>query len=630
MHADAGEYGLILPILILLGATVAAAPIARRFGLSAVVGYLAAGIVIGPFGFGLFSDTATILNIAELGVVLLLFLIGLELKLSRLSALKRAIFGLGFLQLSVTTIVFIPLALYGLGLGFAGAIVASISLAMSATSIALQILDERGDLQTPYGQRAFAILLFQDMAIVPILAIIPLLSPWQMNDGGGWMGGVIKAAEIAGIIVAVFLAGRYLLNPAFQLLARSNAREVMTAAALLVVIGTGLAMQAAGMSMGLGAFLAGLVLAESSYRHELEADIEPFRGLLLALFFMGVGMSIDVVVVRENAFKLLLGAIVVTVLKAAIIWLLANLFRKGRIEPIRTAAILTPAGEFAFVLIPLGLSLVLLTTRQASIVIALAGMTMLIGPPFATLVEWLRTRKRNKELPVYDMDGLEQTHGSVLIIGFGRFGQIVSQCLLAQEIDVTVIDNDAEMIEAVARFGFKIYYGDGARLDVLRAAHADKMRLIAVCTDGAENTEHIVDVIQANFPDVKLYVRSFDRASTLALLGKNVDYEIRETFESAISFGRATLTELGSNDDTIDEIVEDVRLRDRERLALQQAGGIYAGVDKMRRAKPKPEPFTGKKRESEALNQEAQVVIQQEEQKELAEKRSDTREDLIP
>jgi glutathione-regulated potassium-efflux system protein KefB len=616
------EYGLLLPLLVLLCATVAAAPLARRFGLSAVVGYLAAGVVIGPFGFGFFRDPQTILSIAELGVVMLLFLIGLELKLSRLKAMRRAIFIGGALQLSITTLVLWPLAIYGLGLGFAGALVASIALAMSATSIALQILDERGDLQTPYGQRVFAILLFQDIAVVPILALIPLLSPWQVNDGGGFWGGVEKAALVTATIAIVFLAGRYLINPFFQILARANAREVMTAAALLVVIGTGLAVQQAGMSMGLGAFLAGLVLAESSYRHELEADIEPFRGLLLAIFFMGVGMSIDVAVVRDNMLILFAGAVVVTSLKAGIIWLISQIKRELRADAWRVGAVLTSAGEFAFVLIPLGLSIVVLTTKQASLVVALAGLTMLIGPPFATLVEWLRSKKQDGEEPVYDTDGLEQTHGSVLIIGFGRFGQIVSQCLLAQEIDVTVIDNDSEMVQAVARFGFKIYYGDGARLDVLRAAHADKARLIAVCTDGAENTERIVDVIQANFPGTKLYVRSFDRASTLALLAKNVDYEIRETFESAIAFGRATLAELGANDETIDDIVDDVRTRDRDRLALQQAGGIYAGADKAFRIKPKPEPFTGKKRESQALNPEAKDVIEKEEREERAKAQS--------
>ena len=615
MHSNSNELSLLVQILILLGATVAGAPLARRFGLSAVVGYLAAGIVVGPWGFSFFRDSGTIIGIAELGVVMLLFLIGLELKLSRLSAMKHAIFGLGALQLSITTLVFIPLAIHGLGLGFRGAVVTSIALAMSATSIALQLLDERGDLQTPYGQSAFAILLFQDIAVVPILALIPLLSLWHASDGGGMLSGVIKAAEIVGAVAAVILAGRYLINPFFQILARANAREVMTAAALLIVIGTGLAVQAAGMSMGLGAFLAGLVLAESSYRHELEADIEPFRGLLLALFFMGVGMSIDVGVVRDNLLVLIAGAVAVTLLKAAIVWVLALMHVPTKADALRVGSVLTSAGEFAFVLLPVGLSIIALTTRQASLVVALAGMTMLIGPPFAALVQWWLARQKGEE-PSYETDELERTRGSVLIIGFGRFGQIVSQCLLAQGTEVTIIDNDAEMIQAAARFGFRIYYGDGARLDVLRAAHADKARIIAVCTDGSENTEHIVDLIQANFSGAKLFVRSFDRASTLALLGKGVDYEIRETYESAITFGRSTLSALGTSNETIDEIIEDLRTRDRDRLALQQAGGIYAGTDTLKRAKPKPEPFTGKKRESEALNPEAKDVIEREQRKE--------------
>ena len=610
MHGEGSEYGL-LPLLILLGATVAAAPLARRVGLSVVIGYLAAGIIIGPFGFHLFRDPATIISIAELGIVMLLFLIGLELKLSRLKAMRRVILGFGALQLIITTLVLIPLAIYGLGLGLAGAIVASIALAISATSIALQTLEERGDLQTPYGQRTFAVLLFQDIAVVPILALIPLLSPWQISNGTGFWSGIEKAATIGATIAAVFFAGRYLVNPLFQLLARANAREVMTAAALLLVIGTGFAVQQAGMSMGLGAFLAGLVLAESSYRHELEADIEPFRGLLLAIFFMGVGMSIDIGVVRDHWEILLAAAVTVTLLKTVIVWAISQLNPAARGEAWRVGALLTPAGEFAFVLIPLGLTIVVLTTRQASLITALAGLTMLIGPPFAMLDVWLSASKKDAGEPAYDTEGLEQTRGSVLIVGFGRFGQVVSQCLLAQEIHVTVIDNDPEMVQAVVRFGFRIYYGDGARLDVLRAAHADKARLIAVCTDGAENTERIVDIIQTNFPDTKLYVRSYDRASSLALLAKNVDYEIRETFESAISFGRATLKQLGATDEIIEDIIDDVRTRDRERLALQQAGGLYAGLDKMRRVKPKPEPFTSKRREAEALNPEAQGVIEQ-------------------
>jgi glutathione-regulated potassium-efflux system protein KefB len=609
MHPDSSEFGLLLQMLILLGATVAAAPTARYFGMSAIVGYLAVGIVIGPGVFAFFRDPATILAIAELGVVMLLFIIGLELKLSRLLAMRRAIFELGASQLAVTALVLFALAFFGLGFAWRGALLAGVALAMSGTAIALQLLEERGDLQATYGQRAFGVLLFQDMAVVPILALIPLLSPWQTSNDGGFWGGAEQAGIGAAVIAAVILAGRYLLNPLFQLLAQANTREVMTAAALLLVIGTGLIMQYAGMSMALGAFLAGVLLAESNYRHELEANIEPFRGLLLALFFMGVGMSIDLSVVRDNLWVLIGGAITVTIVKAAIVWGLYQLAPRDP-DGLRAAAVLTSAGEFAFVLLPLGLSLGIVTARQSSLVVALAAVTMLIGPLFAVVSDiWLS--RRYIEEPEYELDGLEQTHGSVLIIGFGRFGQIVSQCLLAQRFDITVIDNDPEMVPAVARFGFKIYYGDGTRLDVLRSAHADKARLIAVCVDKGETAEHIVDIVKANFEFVKLYVRSYDRTTTLALRARDVDYEIRETYESAIAFGRATLQEFGVDQESIDALIEDVRTRDRDRIALQQAGGIYAGLDKIR-PKVQPTPLTEPKRAARALNPEAEDAIQRE------------------
>jgi glutathione-regulated potassium-efflux system protein KefB len=607
MNPDSSELGLLLQMLILLGATVAAAPTARYFGMSAIVGYLAVGIIIGPGVFGFFRQPATILAIAELGVVMLLFLIGLELKLSRLLDMRRAIFELGAAQLTVTTLVLFALAFFLLGFTWRGALLAGVALAMSGTAIALQLLEERGDLQATYGKRAFGVLLFQDLAVVPILALIPLLSPWQTSNEGGFWGGAEQAAIGAAVIAAVILAGRYLLNPLFQLLAQANTREVMTAAALLLVIGTGLIMQSAGMSMALGAFLAGLLLAESNYRHELEANIEPFRGLLLALFFMGVGMSIDLSIVRDNLWILIGGAIAVTAIKAAIVWGLYQFAPKDP-DGLRAAAVLTSAGEFAFVLLPLGLSLGIVTAKQSSLVVALAAITMLIGPLFATLTDtWLA--RRYIEEPEYELDGLEQTHGAVLIIGFGRFGQIVSQCLLAERLDITVIDNDAEMVPAVARFGFKIYYGDGTRLDVLRAAHADKARLIAVCVDKGETAEHIVDIVKANFSFAKLFVRSYDRTTTLALRARDVDYEIRETYESAIAFGRATLEEIGVDQESIDTVIEDVRTRDRDRLALQQAGGIYAGLDKIR-PKVQPTPLTEPKRAARALNPEAEDAIQ--------------------
>ncbi len=536
-----GEFGFLNFGLVLLGAAVLSVPIARRLGLSAIVAYLIAGIIIGPHGLAAFGTPESIIPISELGVVMLLFLIGLELEFGRLVAMRRAIFGLGAAQLALTAFAIGALG-YASGLvDWRGALVAGLSLAMSATAIALQILEERGQLQQDYGQRAFAILLFQDMAVVPLLALLPLLAPegphTQLGDG------LRAVALIAGAIALIVLAGRYLLNPLFRLLAQTGSREVMTAAALLVVLGAALTMQKAGASMALGAFLAGVLLAESNYRHELEADIEPFRGLLLALFFMGIGMSIDLATVRANLWLIVAAAVLITVLKAAIVWLLFRATCGHRWDALRAGSVLTGAGEFAFVLIPLGGSLDVLDTRQASILTAIAAITMLLGPFVASLANELMRRFSGPDLR--EPDDFSDASGSVLVIGFGRFGQIVSQCLLAEGIDVTAIDNDPEMLESVARFGFKVYYGDGTRLDVLRAAGASEARLLAVCIDNPEAASRIVDLVRAECPAAKLYVRSFDRRHTLQLIAKGVDFELRETYESALVFGRNTLEGLG-------------------------------------------------------------------------------------
>src|SRR6266699_5547535 len=319
MHAQPADFGFLSLAVVLLATAVISVAIARRIRLSAIVAYLAAGVLIGPWGVGFFRAPDTILAVAELGVVLLLFLIGLELDFSRLFAMRRDIFGLGAAQLALTTAAIAALALAA-GLGWRGAIIAGIALALSATAIALRILDERGHLQQTYGQRAFAILLFQDMSVVPLLALLPLLAPGGASSGGDWGADLLSVGRVAAATAALVLAGRYLLNPAFRLLAETGAREVMTAAALLIVLGAALLMQVVGMSMALGAFLAGVLLAESSYRHELEADIEPFRGLLLALFFLGVGMTIDLDVVRAHPWLILAAALAITAIKAAIVW----------------------------------------------------------------------------------------------------------------------------------------------------------------------------------------------------------------------------------------------------------------------------------------------------------------------
>lgn len=601
-----GELGFLTFGLVLLAAAVLSVPIARRLGLSAIVAYLIAGIVIGPHGLAAFGTPESIIPVSELGVVMLLFLIGLELELGRLVALRRAIFGLGAAQLALTALAIGALA-YLVGLvDWRGAVVAGVALAMSATAIALEILEERGQLQQDYGQRAFAILLFQDMAVVPLLAVLPLLAQAGESNHADVGDGLRAVALIVGAILLIVVAGRYLLNPFFRLLAQTGSREVMTAAALLVVLGAALVMQKAGMSMALGAFLAGVLLAESNYRHELEADIEPFRGLLLALFFMGIGMSIDLAVVRANLWLILVAAAVITVLKAAIVWLLFNATCVRRADALRAGSVLTAAGEFAFVLIPLGGSLGVLDARQASILTAIAAITMLLGPLVATFTETLLRRLNPPD--TREPDDFSEARGSVLVIGFGRFGQIVSQCLLAEDIDVTTIDNDPEMIQDAAGFGFKVYYGDGTRLDVLRAAGAGEARLVAVCIDNRQAASRIVDLVHAEFPGTRLYVRSYDRRHTLQLITKGVDFELRETYESALVFGRSTLEALGLDSERAAATEQFVRARDLDRLAVQQAEGLSAGTDLLN-TRMVHEPLSTPAREVKPLNPEAEEII---------------------
>jgi len=607
MNSHSAEISFLALPLVLLAAAVISVPIARFARLSAIVAYLVAGVIIGPYGVGMFTTPETILTVAELGVVMLLFLIGLELELSRLLAMRRDIFGLGVGQLVLTAGAIAGLAIATGMFNWRAALVAGLALALSATSIALRILEERGHLQQSYGQRAFAILLFQDMSVVPLLALVPLLASAGAVKEHMTLAQTASSVGLAGAAIATLVvAGRYLLNPFFRLLAWTDAREIMTAAALLVVLGAALLMQTVGMSMALGAFLAGVLLAESSYRHELEADIEPFRGLLLALFFMGVGMTIDMKIVWANLWLILGAAVVITLLKAGIVWVLLRATCTRRGEALLAGSVLTGAGEFAFVLLPLGTSLGILSVNQGNLLSAIAAITLLIGPPFAYLTE-IVLRRIARARP-READDFGDAQSTVLVIGFGRFGQIVSQYLLAEEVDVIAIDLDPTMIQVAGRFGFKVYYGDGTRLDVLRAAGLDKARLIAICIDNEEQTNRIVDLVRAEFPGTKIFARSYDRGHTLQLLAKDVDFELRETFESAMVFGRKTLEAIGIDPDRA-AIVEDfIRTRDRDRIAVQQAEGIYAGID-MLRQRPTMTPFSEPQRGAKALNEEAGEII---------------------
>lgn len=591
----------LLPAVALLGAGVIAVPIFKRIGLGSVVGYLVAGIAIGPFGLRVFTDPQSILNVAELGVVMLLFIIGLELKPSRLWALKHEIFGLGLAQVLLCGAVLAGAAIL-VGLAPPVAIVAAMGLALSSTAIVMQILEERGETTETHGQKIFSILLLQDLAIVPALAVVAFLAPGsgEESDVSGW----VQAAIAAGAILGVVIAGRYLLNPVFRILAEVRAREVMTAAALLVVLGAAFAMQMSGLSMAMGAFLAGVLLSESSFRHELEADIEPFRGLLLGLFFLGVGMSLDLAYIGQS-WPLILAAVVgFMVLKAAGIYAVARVFRNSHAVALRVALMLAQGGEFGFVLYAAATSDGVFTADITALLNAAVIVSMALTPlvPFA-----LRRLLPPEGESFEGIDSADGLTGTALIVGFGRFGQVASQALLSKGIDVSIIDSDTDMIRAAARFGFKIYYGDATRLDVLRAAGAGKARIIAICIDDRADADKAVEIIKSEFPLARLLVRSYDRGHAISLINAGVDYEIRELLESAMKFGEASLIALGIPEEEAAETLADVRRRDAERFKMQMAEGIYAGTSLIKTG-PTPTPLSEPKRAARALNKEAEAL----------------------
>jgi CPA2 family monovalent cation:H+ antiporter-2 len=598
--------------LLLLGGAVVAAPLFKRIGLGTVLGYLAAGVVIGPV-LRFIAGGEEILSVAELGIVFLLFIIGLELKPTRLWALRRDIFGLGLVQVLVTGAVLAGLGMALAGLSFPAAIIAGYGLSLSSTAFALQILEDEGATNRRYGQTSFAMLLFQDLAIVPLLALIPLLSPG--SEGATRMSLAQFGVSIASVAALVIVA-RYLLSPLFRVIANTGAKEVMIAAALLVVLGSADIMQFAGLSMAMGAFIAGVLLAESSYRHELEADIEPFRGILLGLFFMAVGLSLNLNVIFDNWLVIVIAVPVLMAVKAALIYALTRLFGSEHDNAVRTAFLLPQGGEFGFVLFSAAASASIFSGATASLLIAVVTLSMALTP-VSVLIGRRFLRPERSDVMDEDFSGLDGG-ADVLMIGFSRFGQIASQMLLSGGTSVTIIDHSANRVRSVQKFGFRIYFGDGQRKDVLEAAGIRRAKIVAVCTNHRETTDKIVELIQAEFPDVRLFVRSYDRAHTLELRARGVEYEIRETFESALMFGRRSLEALGTDEEQAYEISLDVRKRDEERLAIQAVEGITGGLDKMRRTPVTPEPLVKPTRESKRLDNANENEPQSEDDNEVA------------
>jgi len=573
----------------LLAAAVVAVPLFRRLGLGSVLGYLAAGLAIGPFGLRMITRPEALLHTAELGVVLFLFIIGLEMRPSKLWKLRGAIFGLGAAQVLTCGVLLTGVGVVA-GLDPAVAAVAAMGFVLSSTAVIVQLLNERGEASSPEGQRAVSILLLEDLAIVPLLALVSLWAALN-GQGGDDTAPLVQdiAIAVAGLL-ALLAAGRWLLDPMFGLIARSGAREVLTAAALLVVLGSAFFMQRVGLSMAMGAFLAGVLLAESNFRHQLEADIEPFRGILLGLFFLSVGMSLDLAIVLAEWQLVIGGVIAFMATKALGIYGIARLFRSGHREATRRAGLFAQGGEFAFVLYAAALAVGLFDLRTSAIMTAVVILSMALTP-IVLIVQ--ASIQRAAPVSLEGVDRPEDLTGRVLFVGFGRFAQVASQALLARGVEMSLIETDVDMIRAAGNFGFKIYYGDGTRLDVLQASGAGQAEAILVCVDKPELADRIVELCQSEFPLAKLYVRSFDRGHALRLIQAGVEYQVRETFESALAFSRAVLSGLGFNDAQADEAIDDVRARDAQRVELELVGGLSAGRVLIRgnMPTPQPEPF---------------------------------------
>jgi glutathione-regulated potassium-efflux system protein KefB len=568
-HAvEAAHHGVdLIPVVALLGAAVIAVPLFKRLGLGSVLGYLAAGLLLGPSGIGLINDPESVLTTAELGVVMFLFIIGLEMEPAKLWALRKQIFGLGVIQVATCGAL-----LTGIGvlLGFAPAVafVFGMGFVLTSTAIVMQILGERGELSTSGGQKMVSILLLEDLAIVPLLAVVAILAP--TTDDTGMLERLAGIGIAVGAILLLIFLGRRIMNPFFSLLASTKLREVMTAAALLVVLGAALLFQASGLSMAMGAFLAGVLLSTSTFRHQLEADVEPFRGILLGLFFLAVGMSLDLATVGANWQIIAISVVAYMLVKAGAIYLIARVLKSSHAEALERAVLMGQGGEFAFVLYTTAVSAGLIDGPTNAIFTATVIVSMVITPFAIIGLRFVLPKQVEQSFDgVETADGLS---GRILIIGFGRFGQIASQPLLAMHHSVSIIDNDTEMIRAAAQIGFKVYYGDGTRLDILHAAGAANADLILICTDKKEQTTRVAELLRDEFPLARVMARAFDRGHAIELSRAGVEYQIREMFESALVFGRDAIQMLGATTEEAEEVIEGVRGRDMQRFEMQMAG----------------------------------------------------------
>ncbi|MCA0937715.1 glutathione-regulated potassium-efflux system protein KefB [Vibrio alginolyticus] len=524
--------------VVFLSAAVIAVPLAQRFGLGSVLGYLLAGVLIGPWGLGLISDVDAILHFAELGVVLLLFLIGLELNPKKLWQMRGPILGLGGAQVVVTTAVISSIIILVFGLSMQTSLVIGMGLALSSTAIALRVIEEQGLNGTETGQSGFAVLLFQDIAVIPMLAVLPLLAGEQ--NVGNWFDVLTVLASVIGLLIG----GHFLLRPLFRFVVMSGVRELFTVAALLVVLGISVVMQKLGLSMALGTFLAGVLLAESEYRHELEIAIEPFKGLLLGLFFIAVGMAVNLGLLALQPVEILAAVLALVTVKGLVLYALARAARVREKARSRMAAILSQGGEFAFVIFTAASQEGILTKDQVAFLLVVVSLSMVTTPLLLLgQKKWFAHTLNQEEENV--TSHVVDRRPRVIIAGFGRFGQIVGRLMYANKIKVTVLESDASQIHLLRKYGYKVFYGDATQIDLLRAAGADKAEAMVICTDSPDEVMAIVDICRKHFPKLKLLARARSRVEAYQLMSHDVQNYSRETFLGALDLGRQTLVQLG-------------------------------------------------------------------------------------
>jgi len=525
--------------VVYLFAAVIAVPIAARLGIGAVLGYLLAGIAIGPWGLGFISDVEEILHFSELGVVFLMFIIGLELNPSKLWELRRSIFGVGAAQ-----VIFSAAILGGLlwltDFSWQAAMIGGLGLAMSSTAMALQLMSDKGMKRNESGQLGFSVLLFQDLAVIPALALVPLLAG---GDSGhtDWMKVGMKVLAFAGMLVG----GRFLLRPIFRFIAASDVREVFTAAALLLVLGSALFMDALGLSMALGTFIAGILLAESEYRHELEVAIDPFKGLLLGLFFISVGMALNLGVLYTHIVEILVGVVVLVAIKAGVLYLLSRIFGLRSSERLQFSAVLSQGGEFAFVLFSAASSAKLFSGDQMPLLLVTVTLSMMTTPLLMQSVDKILAKRFNDGDDSDEKPFVEDDKPQVIVVGFGRFGQVVARLLMANEKRITVLERDISAVSLMRTYGYKVYYGDATELELLRAAGAETAQSIVITCNGPEDAMEIVRLCQHHFPHLQILARARGRVEAHELLQAGVTQFSRETFSSALELGRKTLMSLG-------------------------------------------------------------------------------------